>query len=242
MILFGGEWYDGERDKTHVYSVRGVGGRALMGCRDCWQRMLVGGAGGVRRSLTPPCPCASHTQDVYVLNVEKQTWKKVVSPNGCGWWQGAVQQAAAALFQLHHVPRCAPAGVAGRCRARATRRRAPAPRCGCGAASSRRSTRCQAGSVEGGGRGGGIVWGCPACVPARLHSAAAAWPPAAPACAAQEKFRHYSDLWRLNLGDWTWEAIPSKGGPSPRSGHRMVLHGKRILLFGGFYDSGKDTR
>lgn len=40
VILYGGEWYDGERDKTHVYS------------------------------------------DVYVLNVEKQAWKKVVSPNG----------------------------------------------------------------------------------------------------------------------------------------------------------------
>lgn len=58
----------------------------------------------------------------------------------------------------------------------------------------------------------------------------------------QEKFRHYGDLWRLNLADWTWEQIPSKGGPSPRSGHRMVLAGKRILLFGGFYDSGRETR
>lgn len=58
----------------------------------------------------------------------------------------------------------------------------------------------------------------------------------------QEKFRHYSDLWRLNLADWTWEQIPSKGGPSPRSGHRMVLHGKQLLLFGGFFDNGKETR
>jgi hypothetical protein len=40
VILYGGEWYDGERDKTHVYS------------------------------------------DVYVLNVDKQAWKRVVSPNG----------------------------------------------------------------------------------------------------------------------------------------------------------------
>ncbi|EFN58682.1 hypothetical protein CHLNCDRAFT_19775, partial [Chlorella variabilis] len=58
----------------------------------------------------------------------------------------------------------------------------------------------------------------------------------------QEKFRHYRDLWRLNLADWTWEQIPSKGGPSPRSGHRMALHGKRILLFGGFFDNGKETK
>lgn len=82
---------------------------------------------------------------------------------------------------------------------------------------------------------------------------------------------------RLNLADWTWESIPSKGGPSPRSGHRMILHGaphtcaaerdrwtglracalihhglptshcvrvagKRIILVGGFYDSGKETK
>lgn len=40
VILYGGEWYDSDKDKTHVYS------------------------------------------DVYVLNVEKQTWKRVVSPNG----------------------------------------------------------------------------------------------------------------------------------------------------------------
>ena len=32
----------------------------------------------------------------------------------------------------------------------------------------------------------------------------------------QEKFRHYNDMWRLNLADWTWEQIPGKGGPSPR--------------------------
>lgn len=40
VILYGGEWYDGERDMTHVYS------------------------------------------DVYVLNVDKQAWKRVISPNG----------------------------------------------------------------------------------------------------------------------------------------------------------------
>lgn len=60
--------------------------------------------------------------------------------------------------------------------------------------------------------------------------------------AALPQFRHYGDLWRLNLTDWTWEQIPSKGGPLPRSGHRMVLAGKRLVLFGGFHDSGKETR
>lgn len=40
----------------------------------------------------------------------------------------------------------------------------------------------------------------------------------------QEKFRHYGDMWRLNLpvpggaseDAWRWEQIPSRGGPSPR--------------------------
>lgn len=57
----------------------------------------------------------------------------------------------------------------------------------------------------------------------------------------QEKFKHYRDLWRLNLEDWSWEQLPSKGGPSARSGHRMLVHKKRIILFGGFHDGGKST-
>ena len=58
----------------------------------------------------------------------------------------------------------------------------------------------------------------------------------------QEKFRHYGDLWRLDVSTWRWEQLPCKGGPSPRSGHRMVLHKGRLLLFGGFFDAGKVTR
>lgn len=58
----------------------------------------------------------------------------------------------------------------------------------------------------------------------------------------QEKFRHYNDLWRLSLVDWRWEQLPGKGGPSPRSGHRMALYKTSILLFGGFFDNGKETK
>lgn len=58
----------------------------------------------------------------------------------------------------------------------------------------------------------------------------------------QEKFKHYGDFWRLSLADWSWEQLPSKGGPSPRSGHRMAVHKNRLLLFGGFYESGKEMR
>ena len=57
----------------------------------------------------------------------------------------------------------------------------------------------------------------------------------------QEKFKHYRDLWRLNLETWHWELLPGKGGPCARSGHRMALHGSRLVLFGGFADTGKDT-
>ena len=31
-------------------------------------------------------------------------------------------------------------------------------------------------------------------------------------------------------------------GPSARSGHRMVLYKHKILVFGGFYDSGFETK
>ncbi|KAI7844606.1 hypothetical protein COHA_001846 [Chlorella ohadii] len=125
VILFGGEWYDGDKDKTYVYN------------------------------------------DLYVLNVEKQTWKRIISPNG------------------------------------------PLPRTSHQAVCTRTAL---------------WVWG------GEFTSL------------NQEKFRHYNDMWRLNLADWTWENIPSKGGPSPRSGHRMILHGKRIILVGGFYDSGRETK
>lgn len=59
----------------------------------------------------------------------------------------------------------------------------------------------------------------------------------------QEKFRHYSDLWRMDLSTFIWEQVLVKGNsPSPRSGHRMVSYKNIIILFGGFYDSGKSTK
>lgn len=61
-------------------------------------------------------------------------------------------------------------------------------------------------------------------------------------CRLQEKFRHYGDLWRLSLVDWRWEQLPGKGGPSPRSGHRMAVYKSTIVLFGGFFDNGKETK
>ncbi|KXZ49944.1 hypothetical protein GPECTOR_18g102 [Gonium pectorale] len=60
----------------------------------------------------------------------------------------------------------------------------------------------------------------------------------------QERFHHYKDLWRLDLTTWEWDCLPSKGGPSARSGHRMALQPlkNRLLLFGGFYDTGREVK
>eukprot|EP00890_Picochlorum_soloecismus_P001177 jgi/Picsp_1/205/NSC_00204-R1_protein len=61
----------------------------------------------------------------------------------------------------------------------------------------------------------------------------------------QEKFKHYGDLWRIDLSTFIWEQIPFKGpgqSPSPRSGHRMVTFKNLAILFGGFYDAGRETR
>jgi len=61
---------------------------------------------------------------------------------------------------------------------------------------------------------------------------------------SQERFHHYRDLWRFDLEANAWEQLPNRGGPSARSGHRMVAHpkGKSLLLFGGFYDTGNEIR
>ncbi|KAL4541299.1 hypothetical protein Ndes2437B_g05679 [Nannochloris sp. 'desiccata'] len=125
IIMFGGEWYDGERDKMHVYA------------------------------------------DIYIVNPEKLIWKKVTSPGG------------------------------------------PLPRTAHQAVVTRAYMYIFGGEFTS------------------LN---------------QTKFKHYGDLWRLDLSTWKWEQLPSKGGPSPRSGHRMVLHKGKLILFGGFFDSGKETR
>ena len=58
----------------------------------------------------------------------------------------------------------------------------------------------------------------------------------------QEKFKHFRDLWRLDLEALEWDQITVKGGPSARSGHRMAVYGGRIVLFGGYFDTGDDMK
>uniref|UniRef100_A0A8C5WCI5 Kelch domain containing 4 n=1 Tax=Leptobrachium leishanense TaxID=445787 RepID=A0A8C5WCI5_9ANUR len=55
-----------------------------------------------------------------------------------------------------------------------------------------------------------------------------------------EQFYHYKDLWVLHLTTKTWEQIKSPGGPSGRSGHRMVLCKRHLIVFGGFHESARD--
>ena len=52
------------------------------------------------------------------------------------------------------------------------------------------------------------------------------------------QFYHYRDLWVYRIASRKWEKIVTQTGPSPRSGHRMIAHKKKLFVFGGFYDTG----
>lgn len=55
------------------------------------------------------------------------------------------------------------------------------------------------------------------------------------------QYRHYRDLWRLDLTDMSWERIEIRGGPSARSGCRMAVAAGRLFVFGGFVETGFDV-
>ncbi|GAB4860514.1 hypothetical protein Ancab_035673 [Ancistrocladus abbreviatus] len=58
----------------------------------------------------------------------------------------------------------------------------------------------------------------------------------------QERFHHYKDFWMFDMKTNQWEQLNYKGCPSPRSGHRMVLYKRKIIVFGGFYDTLREVR
>lgn len=58
----------------------------------------------------------------------------------------------------------------------------------------------------------------------------------------QSQFYHYRDLWVYHIADRKWEKIKATGGPSARSGHRMVCIKKKIILFGGFHDNLREYK
>ena len=37
---------------------------------------------------------------------------------------------------------------------------------------------------------------------------------------------------------FVWEEIKLKTGPPARSGHRMIYHKRKLIVFGGFFDNG----
>uniref|UniRef100_A0A7G3AUG2 Kelch domain-containing protein 4 n=1 Tax=Lutzomyia longipalpis TaxID=7200 RepID=A0A7G3AUG2_LUTLO len=59
---------------------------------------------------------------------------------------------------------------------------------------------------------------------------------------SQLQFHHYNDLWVFHIKNRQWEKIAAPGGPSARSGHRMVLLKKRLFVFGGFHDNNQSYK
>ncbi|KOB76775.1 putative kelch repeat protein [Operophtera brumata] len=58
----------------------------------------------------------------------------------------------------------------------------------------------------------------------------------------ETQFHHYKDLWCFSLADKKWEKVVAPNGPSSRSGHRMVLLGRKLVVFGGYHDDGRECR
>lgn len=56
---------------------------------------------------------------------------------------------------------------------------------------------------------------------------------------SQLQYIHFKDLWVYRLASKQWDKINATGGPSARSGHRMVVDKKKIVVFGGFYDNNQ---
>lgn len=58
----------------------------------------------------------------------------------------------------------------------------------------------------------------------------------------ETKFLHFSDTWIFDFASRTWRALTLKEHPASRSGHRMARWRDRVVLFGGFQDTGQATR
>lgn len=78
------------------------------------------------------------------------------------------------------------------------------------------------------------------CLPVSTPPAVDDLTAVAPMCAPLPD--HPQDLWRLDLTTFEWDCLPLKGAPSARSGHRVALYKHKMVLFGGFYDTGKEVK
>jgi len=58
---------------------------------------------------------------------------------------------------------------------------------------------------------------------------------------SESQFHHYKDLWVYHFASKRWEKIPANketgAPPSARSGHRMVMVKRHLVVFGGFHDN-----
>ncbi|XP_014242698.1 kelch domain-containing protein 4 [Cimex lectularius] len=59
---------------------------------------------------------------------------------------------------------------------------------------------------------------------------------------SQSQCHHFKDLWMFSLDSKRWSKIVAPGGPSPRSGHRMVLCKRQLILFGGYFDNLREYK
>nr|XP_026484323.1 kelch domain-containing protein 4 isoform X1 [Vanessa tameamea] len=59
---------------------------------------------------------------------------------------------------------------------------------------------------------------------------------------SETQFHHYKDLWCFSLAEKKWEKVLAPNGPSARSGHRMVLLGRKLFVFGGYCDDGRECK
>lgn len=55
-------------------------------------------------------------------------------------------------------------------------------------------------------------------------------------------FHHYRDFWEFDIETNLFQCIATKNGPSPRSGHRMLLYKHYLVLFGGFYETARGSQ
>lgn len=59
---------------------------------------------------------------------------------------------------------------------------------------------------------------------------------------SESQFYHHKDLWCYHFSSKRWEKVVAPGGPSGRSGHKMVAYKQFLIVFGGFHDNLRDCR
>lgn len=58
----------------------------------------------------------------------------------------------------------------------------------------------------------------------------------------ETKFLHFGDTWIFDFEKYSWTALPLKTHPPSRSGHRMAVCGKYVVCYGGYFDTGAQSR